>query len=115
MKAMSFSGLGYNFADQDRCVIEGAGLVQDRTKEKVVSSDKAIVAARKLLLNAIKDIQEGREAPHVIRDSELNRFPQIAVINEVIPTSTDWRDHTRKAESRVKVYASTNQPEEGIR
>ncbi len=112
-KAISFTGLGYNFSDQDRCVIEGAGFIQDRTKEMILSSDKVIVTARKLLLNAIKDIQAGREAPHVIRDPELNRFPQIAVINEVISTSADWREHTQKAESRVRVYGGTDQLQEG--
>ena len=68
MKNKSFSGIGYNFQAQDACVIEGAGTIQDRTKEHLVTSDKAIVAARKLLLKGIQDVKEGRDPLHVVRD-----------------------------------------------
>ena len=33
-----------------------------------MSSDKAIVAARKLLLTAMEDVKEGKEPRHIIRD-----------------------------------------------
>jgi hypothetical protein len=91
MKNKSFSGIGYNFQAQDACVIEGAGQVQDRTKEHLVSSDKAIVAARKLLLKAIEDVKEGRDPLHVVRDPSANNFAHIAVISEVAQQSADIR------------------------
>ena len=69
MKDKTFSGIGYNFQAQDACVIEGAGKIQDRTKEHLVTSDKAIVAARKLLLKGIQDVKEGRDPLHVVRDA----------------------------------------------
>jgi len=65
---------------------------QDRTQEHLTSTDKAIVAARKLLLNAIKDVQEGREAPHVIRVPEMNHFSNILVISEVVSSSVSVKD-----------------------
>jgi len=45
--------------------------------ENIVSSDKAIVAARKLLLNAIRDVQEGKDPQHVVRDAKANSFPHL--------------------------------------
>ncbi|MGB7947248.1 MAG: hypothetical protein WCH75_06170 [Candidatus Binatia bacterium] len=48
--------------------------MQDRTEKHLFSSDKAIVAARKRLEQAIRDVQEGREPPHVIRKPEENLF-----------------------------------------
>jgi hypothetical protein len=91
MKDKTFSGIGYNFQAQDACVIEGAGKIQDRTKEHLVSSDKAIVAARKLLLKAIQDVKEGRDPLHVVRDARQNHFSHIAVISEVAPKAADIR------------------------
>ncbi len=64
--------------------------------ENLVSSDKAIVAARKLLLNAIQKLQEGRDPQHVVRDAKSNSFPHLAVISEVIPASTNWKQYASK-------------------
>ena len=91
MKKQSFSGIGHNFQAQDACVIEGAGTVQDRTKEHLVTSDKAIVAARKLLLKAMQDVKEGRDPLHVVRDPRANKFSHIAVISEVAAKGADIR------------------------
>jgi hypothetical protein len=91
MKNKSFSGIGYNFQAQDACVIEGAGKVQDRTKEHLVTSDKAIIAARKLLLKGIQDVKDGRDPLHVVRDPSANNYAHIAVISEVAPKAADIR------------------------
>jgi hypothetical protein len=107
MKTKTYTGLGYNFSDQDRCVIERAGLIQDRGQENLATSDKAIVAARQLLLKGIKDVQEGSEPPHVVRDPKLNRFSQLVVIGEVIPSSASSKEHAHKAESEVRVSMAT--------
>jgi hypothetical protein len=70
-----------------------------------VSSDKAIVAARKILEKAIRDVQEGREPPHVIREPSQNRFPHLLVVSDMIPDTQDWKEYTRKleAEARAKL------------
>jgi phenylpropionate dioxygenase-like ring-hydroxylating dioxygenase large terminal subunit len=96
MKNKSFSGIGHNFQAQDACVIEGAGAVQDRTKEHLVTSDKAIIAARKLLLKAIQDVKEGRDPLHIVRDPGANKFSHIAVISEVATKGADIRAMVRE-------------------
>jgi phenylpropionate dioxygenase-like ring-hydroxylating dioxygenase large terminal subunit len=102
MKTVTFSGIGFNFQAQDACATEGPGPIQDRTQEHLVSSDKAIVAARKLLLKAINDVCEGREAPHVVRDAKSNRFPHLVVISELLPAVTDWKEYTKRAEGEAR-------------
>ena len=62
-----------------------------------------IVTARKLLLRAIKDVQESREPPHVIRESKLNRFPNMLIWYGVVPSSLDWKEHCRQLEAELKV------------
>jgi phthalate 4,5-dioxygenase len=91
MKDKSFSGIGHNFQAQDACVIESAGAVQDRTKEHLVTSDKAIVAARKLMLKSIQDVRAGRDALHVVRDPAANDFSDIAVVSEVTAKTADFK------------------------
>jgi phthalate 4,5-dioxygenase len=98
MKTQTFTGMGSNFQAHDAFATESQGMVQNRTEENLVSSDKAIVAARKLILNAIKDVQQGREPQHVVRDAKANRFNNLVVLSEVIPKSADWKEHTRSRE-----------------
>jgi len=100
MQTQTFTGLGTNFQVHDAFATESQGPVQNRTEENLVSSDKAIVAARKLILNGIKDVQAGREPQHVIRDAKANAFPNLVVISDVIAKSMDWKEYTRSRELR---------------
>ncbi len=102
MKTKSYSGIA-GFAAQDTWAIEGMGPIRDRTQEHLVSSDRVIVAARKLLIKAIRDVQEGREPPHVIRDPELNRFPNMIVWVGVVPSSTNWKEYCKQLETEARV------------
>ena len=95
MKTQTFTGMGINFQVHDAFATESQGPIQDRTNEHVVSSDKAIVAARKLLMNGMKDVREGREPQHVIRDANANRLLHLQALSEVIPSSVDFREHIR--------------------
>ena len=98
MKTQTFTGMGTNFQVHDAFATESQGQVQNRTEENPVSSDKAIIAARKLILNAIKDVQQGREPQHVVRDPKANTFPNLVVISDVIAKSADWKAYTRGRE-----------------
>lgn len=103
LKTKSFSGVGSHFQSHDVFITESLGTIQDRTREHLTTSDRVIVAARKLLLKAIMDVQEGREAPHVVREPRLNRFSDLVVIGEVIPSSIDWKDHIKKDRPEARV------------
>jgi hypothetical protein len=105
MKTKTYAGMGSGFQAHDAFATASQGAIQDRTDEHLVSSDKAIVAARKLLEKAIRDVQERREPPHVIREPGQNRFPHLLVISDMIPDTGDWKEYTRKleAEARAKI------------
>jgi phthalate 4,5-dioxygenase oxygenase subunit len=102
MKTQTFTGMGINFQAHDAFATESQGPVQDRTAEHLVTSDKAIMAARKLLLNAMKDAKDGRDPQHVIRDSEANQLLHLQALSEVIPVSTDFRKHTQERIAEIK-------------
>jgi nicotinamide riboside kinase len=104
MKTKTYAGMGTGFQAHDAFATASQGAVQNRSDEHLVSSDTAIVAARKLLEKAIHDVREGREPPHVVRSVEQNRFPHLLVLSEMIP-SADWKAYTRnlEAEARARI------------
>ena len=96
MTTESFNGLGLNFQAHDIVATESPGPIQDRTQEHLATSDRAIGAARKLLVNAIRDVQEGKDPLHVVRDPSKNRFNHLVAMTEVIPAGKDWKDHLKE-------------------
>lgn len=65
-KSRTFLGMGeedINVHDQWAC--ESMGPIQDRTREHLGTSDKAIMANRRMLLKAIETVQAGGTAPGV--------------------------------------------------
>jgi hypothetical protein len=65
-------------------------------------SDQAVMASRKILIKAIRDLQEGREPANVARDAAKNHFP-IVSLNEMLPDAKHWRDRARELEKEVTV------------
>ena len=96
MQTKTFTGMGLNFQAHDAFATESQGRIQDRTAEHLVTSDKAIIAARKLLLSGIEDVKQGRAPRHRLSDPKTNRFPHLMVISEVILGTTHWKDYAKK-------------------
>jgi len=57
---ISMTGI-HGFAAQDQALQESMGATVDRTRERLGTSDTAIIAARRLLLQEIRALQQGRE------------------------------------------------------
>jgi hypothetical protein len=95
-KGESYTGLGSNFLDHDGWAVESQGPIQDRTNEHIASTDKAIVAARKLLLKGMEDVRDGKDPLHVIRNPAANDFSHLFVRNELISNSLDWKTYWRQ-------------------
>jgi phthalate 4,5-dioxygenase oxygenase subunit len=110
MKTQTFTGMGLNFQVHDAFATESQGPVQDRTAEHLVTSDKAIVAARKLLLKGMKDVKDGRDPQHVIRDPNANRLMHLQALSEVIPASVEFKQHVRDRIAEVQRHTANNLP-----
>jgi hypothetical protein len=100
MKQESYSGIGFNFQVQDLCVTEGMGAIQDRTGEHLTSMDRSVVLGRKVLLTAVRDLQEGREPANVVRDPNRNFF-LLDACPDIIPNSTPWKEHVQEKARRI--------------
>ncbi len=100
MKVETYAGVGLNFQIQDLCVVEGMGAIQDRIHEHHGSMDRAIVATRKVLLNAIQTVQQGKDPPGVARGRASDR-PRIIAARDLVPANKHWRDFAKELEDRV--------------
>jgi len=93
LKAETFSGMGSFFHAQDACVTEGAGPIQDRTRENLGYTDRALFTCRKLLLGAIQAVQDGEDPPLTVRNPAENRFAHLVARADEIPSDVDWREY----------------------
>ncbi|HTF92969.1 MAG TPA: Rieske 2Fe-2S domain-containing protein [Verrucomicrobiae bacterium] len=91
-KTVNFTGID-DFLNHDACATESMGAIFDRTKEHLGVSDKAVIAVRKYLLAAVKDLQNGVEPPHLVRDVKQNWFPHIDCFAHMLPRNVPWREH----------------------
>ncbi|QTO23312.1 Rieske 2Fe-2S domain-containing protein [Burkholderia seminalis] len=87
-KLVNFSGI-WGIHDQDRALAENSrkvGLrdpgILDRSCEHLVSSDKAVVSARRSLLALVQELRDGIE-PAFLRDAEAFRVRPISKITEI--------------------------------
>jgi len=92
----SFSGLGRNFNAHDAFATESQGAIQDRTKEHLVTTDIAVAAARRLMLEAIEDVRAGKDPLGVVRNPAANSFPGLSSFDVLVPDTTDMRDVVRE-------------------
>jgi phthalate 4,5-dioxygenase oxygenase subunit len=85
-KYETFTGIdGIN--TQDRAVQEGMGPIVDRSKEHLGPADRAIIATRRLLLQAVKTVQEGGDPPGV--DTS---YYSARAIERIFPREMTWRE-----------------------
>ena len=90
-KSVDYTGIE-NFLNHDGVATETMGPIYDRSREHLGVSDKAVIAVRKYLINTVKDFQDGKEPPHIVRDSASNCFPHIDTFAQTIPANISWRE-----------------------
>jgi phenylpropionate dioxygenase-like ring-hydroxylating dioxygenase large terminal subunit len=88
----NFSGMGDHFGAQDAWATETPGVIHDRSREHVGTSDAHIVAVRRQILAGIAAVEAAREPIHVIRDPAQDDMSHIVVVSEVIPSGADHRE-----------------------
>ncbi len=85
-KNETFSGI-YGINTQDRATQESMGPIVDRTKENLGPADRAIFTTRKLLLEAIRTVQDGGTPP-----GTGTSYYTILGMEGVVPKDLDWRE-----------------------
>ncbi len=101
MKTETFAGLGRSFQSHDLFAIEAQGYIQDRTQELLGSTDVAVTSMRRALLNAMKDMREGRELPNRPRSEAENDYSDMLVFRDYIEPGIDGREYCRRLLERT--------------
>lgn len=89
-RTTSFTGIT-GFQTQDYAVQEGMGPIVDRSKEQLARSDRAVIAARRLLSEAIDDVEAGR----VPKGADWRSASTVRPADCIIPENIDWREGTK--------------------
>jgi len=85
-RSQNFTGiLGVN--TQDRAVQELQGPIADRTREHLGPADRAILIARQMLLDAVRKVQSGGDAP----GADESYYRARAAV-KIIPPDASWRE-----------------------
>ena len=86
-KTKTFSGIkGVN--TQDYALQEGMGPIVDRTREHLGSSDRTVIAMRRMLLEAVSAVEQG-DRP---KGADPALTSAIRPHDDVIPADADWRE-----------------------
>ncbi len=101
-KTQTYTGMGDDINVHDQWAVESQGRIQDRTREHLGQSDKAIIAYRRLLLTAIDDLSKGRRPLMVLTPEEARSVRGPAAIDGICDSgATDdfWvrLDHDRRS------------------
>jgi phenylpropionate dioxygenase-like ring-hydroxylating dioxygenase large terminal subunit len=105
----TYTGMGEDINVHDQWAVESQGAIQDRTREHLASSDKAIAANRRLLLRAMAAVEEGGR-PALLQDAETTpRLTGPGTIDVMAPSAA-WEAHWRQAVERRRGAAPWSPP-----
>jgi phthalate 4,5-dioxygenase oxygenase subunit len=94
-KTESFTGIdGIN--TQDRAIQESMGPIVDRSREHLGPADRAVIQARRLLLEAVKTVADGG-TPRAIAPT----YGGLGAAEAVLPRDADWREASLPPGSQI--------------
>jgi phthalate 4,5-dioxygenase oxygenase subunit len=94
-RTQTYTGMGMDINVHDQWAVESLGTVQDRTQEHLGTSDKAIIANRRLLFGAIEAVADGREPDITLRPEDPSKCRGPVAIDTVAPLA-DWRESWKR-------------------
>ncbi len=107
-RTRTFTGMGEDINVHDQWAIESQGRIQDRTREHLGTSDRAIIEYRRLLAEAITAKQEGRALPMQLDAAAARAMTGPAVIDGVAPAEA-WERYWMDADARRRAAAPWSQ------
>jgi phthalate 4,5-dioxygenase oxygenase subunit len=101
----TYTGMGADINVHDQWACESMGDIQDRTKEHLGQSDKAITAYRRLLRQAIEEASNGGRPLMVLGPEQAPKLTGPAAIDGIGPTD-DWQGYWQKTDASKRKAAS---------
>ena len=101
----TFTGMGADINVHDQWACESMGVIQDRGKEHLGQSDKAISAYRRMLRGAIEAVGGGGRPPMVLDATAAAAMTGPAAIDGIGP-SEDWQTYWRNTDANRRGASS---------
>jgi phenylpropionate dioxygenase-like ring-hydroxylating dioxygenase large terminal subunit len=101
----TFTGMGADINVHDQWACESMGAIQDRTREHLGQSDKAIIAYRRLLRQAIDDSRQGASPLMVLDEKSAPDITGPPAIDGIGPAG-DWQGYWRRTDASKRQAAS---------
>jgi hypothetical protein len=101
----TYTGMGADINVHDQWACESMGAIQDRTREHLGQSDKAISAYRRILRTAIEQAQSGGTPLMVLDAQAAARVTGPAAVDGIGPAG-DWQGYWRAAEAKRRQAAA---------
>jgi len=103
-RARTYTGMGEDINVHDQWAVESQGTIQDRTREHLGLTDKAIVAFRMLLLAAMKQVIAGERVLMELDAQTAARINGPATMDGIGPAD-DWQRYWRDVDERRRTGA----------
>jgi phthalate 4,5-dioxygenase oxygenase subunit len=100
----TFTGMGHDINVHDQWAIESQGRIQDRTREHLGTSDRAIIEYRRLLTEAIGRHQEGAALPMRLDDRAAQALTGPGVADGVGPSDA-WEQYWTQTDAKRRTRA----------
>ncbi len=94
--------MGHDINVHDQWAVESMGRIQDRTREHLGQSDKAIIAYRRLLRQCIEEVQKGERPTIDPAEASVQHGPP--VMDGIGPTA-QWQDYWKDVDRRRRTGA----------
>jgi phenylpropionate dioxygenase-like ring-hydroxylating dioxygenase large terminal subunit len=101
----TYTGMGADINVHDQWACESMGAIQDRTEEHLGTSDKAIVAYRRLLRQAIEQTGKGERPIMVLDPAQAASITGPAAVDGIGPAD-DWQGYYQKIDLSKRQAAS---------
>lgn len=98
-RTRTFTGMGEDINVHDQWAIESQGPIQDRTREHLATSDRAISANRRLLRSAIDAVARGDTPPMVLSAADAAQLRGPATVDGICPPA-QWPEYWREVDAR---------------
>ena len=101
----TFTGMGEDINVHDQWAVESPGEIQDRTREHLGLTDKAIVAYRKMLLNAFRQTAAGERTLMQVGPEDAKAITGPSTMDGIGPADR-WQAYWREVDARRRQRAN---------
>lgn len=108
-RSKTYTGMGHDINVHDQWAVELQGPIQDRTREHLGQSDKAISAYRRLLIKALDDVKAGRKPALVADAATAAQMTGPAAVDGV--AVGDWHAYWQRVDQERRATSPWGAPQ----